>query len=343
MHARFTPSLDALAPALRSALAHELDQADFNGWLSAAQAASLMRAGGMDEDALCFALLPLAAACALAPVSRFNVGAVARGVSGNLYFGANMEFIGAPLQQTVHAEQSAINHAWLRGEKRLRGISVNYTPCGHCRQFMNELNSGTDLMIYLPDRSPATLGHYLPDAFGPRDLAIHTLLMDGVDHQYGMMAPNGRGARAVKSPGARADTLYAAAQGADPVQAASGQPAAGSPGKGAEGVNDPLAQQALQAANQSHAPYSQAHSAVALQTADGRIFAGRYAENAAFNPSLPPLQSALILLNMAGADCATLQRAVLLEREGAPFSQWDATRSTLTALGCGEISRYWLT
>ncbi|STI47443.1 cytidine deaminase [Escherichia coli] len=61
-----------------------------------------------------------------------------------------MEFIGATMQQTVHAEQSAISHAWLSGEKALAAITVNYTPCGHCRQFMNELNSGLDLRIHLP-------------------------------------------------------------------------------------------------------------------------------------------------------------------------------------------------
>lgn len=39
-----------------------------------------------------------------------------------------MEFLGATMQQTVHAEQSAISHAWLRGEKALSAITVNYTP-----------------------------------------------------------------------------------------------------------------------------------------------------------------------------------------------------------------------
>jgi cytidine deaminase len=102
----------------------------------------LKQATGLDEDALAFALLPLAAACARADLSHFNVGAIARGVSGTWYFGGNMEFLGATMQQTVHAEQSAISHAWLRGEKALSAITVNYTPCGHCRQFMNELNSG---------------------------------------------------------------------------------------------------------------------------------------------------------------------------------------------------------
>ena len=41
--------------------------------------------------------------------------------------------------KTIHAEQSAISHAWLRNESRITDIVVNYTPCGHRRQFMNEL------------------------------------------------------------------------------------------------------------------------------------------------------------------------------------------------------------
>jgi cytidine deaminase len=114
----------------------------FPALLDADQVATLQSATGLDEDALAFALLPLAAACARADLSHFNVGAIARGVSGTWYFGGNMEFLGATMQQTVHAEQSAISHAWLRGEKSLSAITVNYTPCGHCRQFMNELNSG---------------------------------------------------------------------------------------------------------------------------------------------------------------------------------------------------------
>ena len=73
---------------------------------------------------------------------------------------------------TVHAEQSAISHAWLSGEKALAAITVNYTPCGHCRQFMNELNSGLDLRIHLPGREAHALRDYLPDAFGPKDLEI---------------------------------------------------------------------------------------------------------------------------------------------------------------------------
>ncbi|CAI1543325.1 Cytidine deaminase [Serratia quinivorans] len=291
MHPRFQTAFGELPATLQSALQSYIDAPDFPAMLKAEQVDAIKQRCGLDDDALAFALLPLAAACSLAPISQFYVGAIARGQSGNLYFGANMEFSGAPMQQTIHAEQCAVTHAWLRGEPALASITVNYTPCGHCRQFMNELNSGVSLKIRLPGREPATLGDYLPDSFGPKDLDITTLLMDRVDHGFQLV------------------------------------------------LTDELEKAALSAANQSHAPYSNAHSGVALEADDGRIYTGRYAENAAFNPSLPPLQAALILMNVSGGDCQKVKRAVLAEPESAILTQWDATRATLAALGCQNVSR----
>lgn len=291
MHPRFQTAFGELPATLQSALLSYMDAPDFPAMFKAEQVEAIKQRCGLDDDALAFALLPLAAACSLAPISQFYVGAIARGQSGNLYFGANMEFSGAPMQQTIHAEQCAVTHAWLRGESALVSITVNYTPCGHCRQFMNELNSGSDLKIRLPGRELATLGDYLPDAFGPKDLDIATLLMDRVDHGFQLA------------------------------------------------LTDELEQAALAAANQSHAPYSNAHSGVALEAEDGTIYTGRYAENAAFNPSLPPLQAALILMNVSGGDCQKVSRAVLAEPESAILTQWDATRATLAALGCQNVSR----
>lgn len=291
MYPRFQTAFGELPATLQSALLSYMDAPDFPAMFKAEQVEAIKQRCGLDDDALAFALLPLAAACSLAPISQFYVGAIARGQSGNLYFGANMEFSGAPMQQTIHAEQCAVTHAWLRGESALVSITVNYTPCGHCRQFMNELNSGSDLKIRLPGREPATLGDYLPDAFGPKDLDIATLLMDRVDHGFQLA------------------------------------------------LTDELEQAALAAANQSHAPYSNAHSGVALEAEDGTIYTGRYAENAAFNPSLPPLQAALILMNVSGGDCQKVSRAVLAEPESAILTQWDATRATLAALGCQNVSR----
>lgn len=290
MRSRFHVAFAQLPAALQTALQPLLADDHFPAMFSSAQVETLKRQTGLDDDALAFALLPVAAACARADISHFNVGAVARGVSGNLYFGGNMEFIGATMQQTVHAEQSAITHAWMRGERELVSITVNYTPCGHCRQFMNELNSGATLSIRLPGRQPATLGDYLPDAFGPRDLDIKTLLLDEVDHGFALHG-------------------------------------------------DELTQAAIKAANRSHAPYSLAPAGVALELRDGSVLSGSYAENAAFNPSLPPLQAALNLLSLSGYDYSDVQRAVLAERADAPLTQWDATAATLKALGCQNIDR----
>ncbi len=289
MHPRFTAAFSALPAALQTAIQPMLDAEDFHGVFSPQDVAQLKQQTKLDDDALALELLPLAASCAVATVSNFNVGAVARGVSGYWYFGANMEFLHAPLQQTVHAEQSAITHAWLRGEEQLDAITVNYTPCGHCRQFMNELNSGTAIRISLPGRAVSTLGDYLPDAFGPADLNISERLLTPVNHGF-------------------------VVQG------------------------DALHQAAISAANRSHAPYSHSYSGVALRSQSGKIFTGCYAENAAFNPSLPPLQAALILMNMSNEALDSVQQAVLAECPDSSLSQRDATKSTLSALSCEDFS-----
>lgn len=71
----------------------------------------------------------------------------------------------------------------------------------------------------------------------------------------------------------------------------------------------------------------------------GKIFQGSYAENAAFNPSMPPLQAALIALNMAGENVMDIESAILIEKADSLLTQWDATQATLTALGCRQIQR----
>ncbi|WP_445374311.1 cytidine deaminase [Photorhabdus tasmaniensis] len=289
MQARFRSIWAQLPSKLQDALSPYAGNDDFPAMFTAEQAESVKKTCGFDDNTLAIALLPLAAAYSLAPISHFNVGAIARGESGNLYFGANMEFTNVPLQQTIHAEQCAITHAWLRGEKKLTSITVNYSPCGHCRQFMNELNSGTQLEIHLPKQESLTLGDYLPYSFGPNDLGITTLLMDPVNHGYQIE------------------------------------------------TTDELVLTALDAANRSHAPYSNSYSGIALLGKDGKIYPGRYAENAAFNPSLPPLQAALILMNISGGDCLSIETAVLIEGKNSHLSQHSATQSTLAALGCGKF------
>jgi cytidine deaminase len=76
---------------------------------------------------------------------------------------------------------------------------------------------------------------------------------------------------------------------------------------------DPLTAAALAAASASYALYSGTYAGVGLRTADGTVYQGRYAENAAFNPSLAPLQGALIALALDGGSYAAIEAAVLVE------------------------------
>ncbi|PXB03129.1 cytidine deaminase [Pectobacterium carotovorum] len=294
MHPRFENAFQQLPASLQAAIGPLIDKPDFAAMLTADDVNAVCEASQLDADTLAFALLPLAAACAQAPISNFQVGAIAQGLSGNFYFGANMEFSAVQLQQTVHAEQSAVSHAWMRNERGLRAVTVNYTPCGHCRQFMNELRNAASLRIQLPGRQPAVLSHYLPDSFGPVDLHIDTLLMDDVNH-----------------------------------------------GATLQNVNA-LARRALDAANRSHAPYSKAISGIALETSSGNIYTGRYAENAAFNPSLPPLQVALNLMNLAGDAPCTIKHAAVVERRHAVVSHWAISQIMLAELGCTDIEHHFI-
>jgi cytidine deaminase len=95
---------------------------------------------------------------------------------------------------------------------------------------------------------------------------------------------------------------------------------------------DELTRAALQAASRAYAPYSKAPSGCAVATKSGRTFAGSYLENAAFNPSLSPLQAALINCGFAGEDFAAINRVVLVEMKNASISQSANTKAVLAAV-----------
>ena len=242
-----------------------LSARDFHGFLTVSEVAQLFQKEGYSRIELALKLLPMAACYSHTPISHFNVGAIAIGASGNFYFGANQEFANAAMAQTIHAEQSAISHAWHGGETAITDIVVNYTPCGHCRQFMNELQGADALQIHLPHAQHNRLQSYLPDAFGPASLNVKNGLLSQENH--GFIA-----------------------------------------------AGDALTQAAIRAANQAHAPYSQSPHGVALEWENRHVICGRYAESAAFNPSLPALQSALNFAYLQNIDSRQIKRAVLAER-----------------------------
>jgi cytidine deaminase len=95
---------------------------------------------------------------------------------------------------------------------------------------------------------------------------------------------------------------------------------------------DKLAMAALLAASTSYAPYSPNYSAVALESRDGVIVVGRYAENAAYNPSMSPMEAALCMYNNAGHAFKDIRRAALVQSNKHSADQEDAARAVLRSL-----------
>lgn len=208
----------------------------------------LTQSTGLKPQELLQRLIPIVKRNAQPPISNYFVGCAALGKSGAIYTGVNIEFLGCPLNQAVHGEQFLITNARLHGEAAFDSIAISAAPCGHCRQFMNEIGEEATFDIITFNNAPERLQALLPRAFGPQDLDI----------QGRLMTPCGDIGRANS-----AKTLEEAASIASTM---------------------------------SYVPYTQSSAGIALRTKDGKIYSGYCLENAAYNPSLSPLQVALIAL-----------------------------------------------
>ncbi len=279
-------ALSSFSPQSQQLLRSLVAQKAFRGCIDAVAVQQLLRFEKMSSDDLMLSLLPLARTLSRPPLSNYLVGAVLAGSSGNLFLGANIESPGQSLGLAVHAEQSSVANAYMSGETGVTAVAVTAAPCGHCRQFLNELSPDGDIRILRKDAATAKLSTLLPMAFGPKDL--------GFTH------------------------------GALPIREASLSLVVAS--------SESTILAALAAARKAYSPYTNSPSGVALRTSEGRLFAGSYIENAAFNPSLPPLQAALAGLFASGQDPAAISEVVLVEVQGAPISQQSTTRATLSSL-----------
>jgi cytidine deaminase len=282
---------------IRSQLECRLNE---RGVLPAELVAASISSRAITVDELMLLLIPVAATWARTPVSGYAVGSVAAGQTDNrygcgcLYLGANFEFAGIGLNHSIHSEQSAINNAWLHDETGITAIAVSAEPCGHCRQFMQEL-AATDnaLRILMPPGSDCfespprscLLSDLYPQPFGPQHLGRQGQLLRQQRHCLDVSA------------------------------------------------DDPLADRAVVAASMSYAPYTGNAAGVAVQTVDDRIVTGRYAENVAFNPSLSPAASALSQFSMTSPPQSPLQiQEVVLVEAASAISQYEATVSLLSSV-----------
>ena len=151
-------------------------------------------------------------------------------------------------------------------------------------QFLAEL-AGVGLnQVFAVGRPVRTPSQLLPNRFGPEDLlpGFSSSLLDQGRH-FGLQL--------------------------QPVEGTGGA-AAGPP------PNDAAALAALREAVRSYAPYSSCPSGVAIRTRKGGVHAGGYLECAAYNPSLPPLQAALVAgMAEAAMQWEEIEEVTLVELE----------------------------
>jgi cytidine deaminase len=197
-----------------------------------------------------------------------------------------MEFSGLPMYTTIHAEQASLANAVAHGEDGIKAIAVTAQPCGMCRQFLNELNTASELKIQVGSSEPLLLSALLPNNFGPEDLDIQNHLLDPQSNRLSLENPS----------------------------------------------DDELVNAALEAANQSYAPYSSGFAGTAIQTRNGQIFKGHYLENAAFNPSLLPLQACLSNLVIAGRVFAEIADVVLVQHKTGSVNHVLAAQTLLQSV-----------
>ena len=126
-----------------------------------------------------------AAALAYAPYSNFHVGAALAFADGSVVTGSNVE--NASYGLSLCAETVAVSIAMSAGVRgglvavavtggKPGAVPATVTPCGRCRQVLNELAQlgGTDPVIWCAGGKEVLelrLSELLPHAFGPANLA----------------------------------------------------------------------------------------------------------------------------------------------------------------------------
>jgi cytidine deaminase len=134
----------------------------------------------MNDDAL-IAAARAAAAQSYSPYSRFPVGAALRFADGSVVTGTNVE--NASYGLGLCAETVAVAKAMADGVRGgLEAVAVvgpgadPITPCGRCRQVLNELaalgSTDPEMLCVGPDEvRRLRLSDLLPHAFGPDSLS----------------------------------------------------------------------------------------------------------------------------------------------------------------------------
>jgi cytidine deaminase len=273
------PDAEALAafpPSARATLRDAISPSTFAGTIAAATVAESIESAQSTVDAVMTGLVPLARSYAHPPISGFRVGAVAQGLVRPGMACGNL-YLGANLE---------FNGASL-------GLAVHAEQAAVANAWMSGEHGLTSIAVSAPP-----CGHCRQFLF---ELSTASTLR--------ILLPSGRALLL-------ADLLPDAFGPADLKKGAALMKPQRHALRLPQAVSDPLARAALAAARASHAPYSKSYAGVALETRGGSVLTGRYAENAAFNPSLSPMGAALAMWRLRGRSDDAIVRAWLVQRDG---------------------------
>ncbi|CAF2029846.1 BnaC07g50740D [Brassica napus] len=96
--------------------------------------------------------------------------AIGRGSSDQIYLGFDVELPDLPLNFSIHAEQFLVVNLTSNQEPKLRDLAISndgshcYAPCGHCCQFLQEINKGNEIQTLITEPT------------GPRFMPLEMLL-----------------------------------------------------------------------------------------------------------------------------------------------------------------------
>lgn len=232
----------------------------------------------------------------MAPISGRHVGAVGLGFSRKVFLGINVELPGLPLHHSIHAEQFLVINLMLNSEQHLTHLAVSssdsvfHAPCGHCRQFLQEITEASIIQVLIKDPALGIQEFVTLKSLLPRHSNLLPDLLQARDNKLLLVS--------------------------------------------SEGCEDRLLlRTALAAANRSFAPYSKCPSGVALKDREGQVYRGWYIESAAYNPSLGPVQAALVdFVISVRTKFEDIVEAVLVEKRDAVVSQEKTAKMILETI-----------
>lgn len=227
-------------------------------------------------------------------VSGRRVGAIAIGLSGTAYLGANIEIKGGAPSDTIHAETFAVTLARSHGEKGLSAMVQTLQPCGSCRQILAEVGS-PELSVHILD--PKT-GHHAQETISnlfPRSYSYATALHNLFLHPE-LVIPEAEPALCQEA--------------------------------------FPLFNKALIGAKQCYQPHStrKTWSGLAARLKNGKVYTGSAITISGPNPTITPIQDLLIRLTAHGERATDIQHVHMIEPRQPDYSFFRNSEAVLEKL-----------